>query len=323
MARIAINGFGRIGRCVTRVIFEAKKQGLDRRDQRPHRREHAGAPAQVRLRAPHRGRFSVDRGGPHRRRQAHPDLRQEGSGRAPVEGPRRRRGAGVHGQVHRQGGLRKHLAAGAKRVLLSAPPGEKDTDGSRSAGSTTRATTRPSTSSCRTRRARRTASRRWRRSSTRPSASCKGHMTTVHSVHQRPEHPRPAAQGPAPRPRRGDVDDPDDHGRRPAMGLVLPELKGKLDGTSIRVPTPDVSITVLTAVVEADLEGRGQRRLTAAANGALQGVLGFQGAPRLVGLHRQPARVRSSTPRSRRWSAGTSSRSWYDNEWGFSHAWST
>ena len=56
-------------------------------------------------------------------------------------------------------------------------------------------------------------------------------------LHQRPAHPRPAAQGPAPRPRRGAVDDPDHAPARPRRSaLVLPSSKGKLDGMAVRVP---------------------------------------------------------------------------------------
>ena len=51
--------------------------------------------------------------------------------------------------------------------------------------------------------------------------------------------------------RRGAVDDPDLDRRRQGVGLVLPELKGKLDGVSIRVPTPNVSVIDLKIVAEA------------------------------------------------------------------------
>jgi len=63
---------------------------------------------------------------------------------------------------------------------------------------------------------------------------------------ERPEDPRPAAQGPAPGAGRGGVDDPDDHGAAKAVSLVIPELKGRLDGMAIRVPTPNVSVVDLT-----------------------------------------------------------------------------
>ncbi len=61
-------------------------------------------------------------------------------------------------------------------------------------------------------------------------------------LHRRPADAGHHAQGSLPRPRRGAVDDPDLDGRGKAIGLVLPELNGKLDGVSIRVPTPNVSV---------------------------------------------------------------------------------
>ena len=58
-------------------------------------------------------------------------------------------------------------------------------------------------------------------------------------LHQRPEHARLPAQGPAPRARRRAVDDPDDDRRGQGAGQVIPALKGKLDGFAMRVPTPE------------------------------------------------------------------------------------
>jgi glyceraldehyde 3-phosphate dehydrogenase len=79
-----------------------------------------------------------------------------------------------------------------------------------------------------------------------------GLMTTVHSVHQRPAHPRSAApQGrSAPRPRRRREHDPQSTGAAKALSEVIPELKGKFDGQAIRVPTVDVSLVDLTIRTE-------------------------------------------------------------------------
>jgi glyceraldehyde 3-phosphate dehydrogenase len=72
----------------------------------------------------------------------------------------------------------------------------------------------------------------------------KGIMTTIH-LHQRPAVARPDAQGSLSRPRRGLSMIPTSTGAAKAVGLVLPELKGKLDGISVRVPTPNVSLVDL------------------------------------------------------------------------------
>jgi glyceraldehyde 3-phosphate dehydrogenase len=71
---------------------------------------------------------------------------------------------------------------------------------------------------------------------------------------------------------------PTSTGAAKAVGLVLPELKGKLDGTSIRVPTPNVSIVDLTVRggEAPDDDRRGQRGLQqAVAAGALKGIVGY------------------------------------------------
>lgn len=61
-----------------------------------------------------------------------------------------------------------------------------------------------------------------------------------------------------------------------AIGLVLPELKGKLDGFSIRVPTPTVSVVDLTAVVEKNVTVESvNAALKKAAEGELKGILGY------------------------------------------------
>ena len=69
-------------------------------------------------------------------------------------------------------------------------------------------------------------------------------------LHQRSAAARSAAQGSAAGARRGAVDHPDHHRRGLAVGEVLPELKGKLDGIAMRVPTPNVSVVDLAAIVE-------------------------------------------------------------------------
>src|SRR6478736_1584880 len=69
---------------------------------------------------------------------------------------------------------------------------------------------------------------------------------------------------------------PTSTGAAKAVGLVLPELKGKLDGTSIRVPTPNVSVVDLKFVAKRDTSIKEiNDAIKAAANGGLKGVLGY------------------------------------------------
>jgi glyceraldehyde 3-phosphate dehydrogenase len=107
-----------------------------------------------------------------------------------------------------------------------------------------------------------------------------------------------------------------------AVGLVLPELKGKLDGSAIRVPTPNVSLVDLTFTPGRDTtveEINGA--LKAAAEGPLKGVLAYTDEPLVsIDFNHDPA---SSTIDSLETAVidGKLVRviSWYDNEWGFSN----
>jgi glyceraldehyde 3-phosphate dehydrogenase len=111
-------------------------------------------------------------------------------------------------------------------------------------------------------------------------------------------------------------------GAAKAIGLVLPELKGKLDGLSIRVPTPTVSIVDLTAVLAKSVtRDQVNAALKAAADGELKGLLGFSEEP-LVSVDFR------GDPRSSIVDAESTAvigqdlvkvLAWYDNEWGFSN----
>jgi glyceraldehyde 3-phosphate dehydrogenase len=69
---------------------------------------------------------------------------------------------------------------------------------------------------------------------------------------------------------------PTSTGAASAVGLVLPELKGKLDGMAMRVPTPDGSITDLTVILKQDVTAEEvNAAMKAAANGALKGILEY------------------------------------------------
>ena len=107
-----------------------------------------------------------------------------------------------------------------------------------------------------------------------------------------------------------------------AVGLVLPELKGRLDGSAIRVPTPNVSLVDLTFTPGRDTSVEEiNAALKAASEGALKGVLAYTDEPLVsIDFNHDPA---SSTIDSLETTVidGKLVRviSWYDNEWGFSN----
>ncbi len=107
-----------------------------------------------------------------------------------------------------------------------------------------------------------------------------------------------------------------------AVGLVLPELKGKLDGSSVRVPTPNVSLVDLVFTPGRDTTAEElNAALKAASEGAMKGVLDYTDQPLVSSdFNHYPA---SSTVDSLETSVleGKLARvvSWYDNEWGFSN----
>ena len=116
---------------------------------------------------------------------------------------------------------------------------------------------------------------------------------------------------------------PTSTGAAKAVGLVLPELKGKLDGTSIRVPTPNVSLVSLDANLarNATVEEI-HAAMKAAAEGPMKGILEFSTA-KLVSSdfnHVAAFLLASMRRRPRPSMAGQMVRvaGWYDNEWGFS-----
>ncbi|MFG1317844.1 type I glyceraldehyde-3-phosphate dehydrogenase [Xanthobacter autotrophicus] len=151
----------------------------------------------------------------------------------------------------------------------------------------------------------------------------KGFMTTIHSytgdqptldtMHKDLYRARAAAMSMI----------PTSTGAAKAVGLVLPELNGKLDGTSIRVPTPNVSVVDFKFIAKraTSKDEINAAVLAAAASGPLKGILGttdqpnvsidFNHDPHSSTLHLDQTKVLE----------GTLVRvlSWYDNEWGFSN----
>ena len=151
----------------------------------------------------------------------------------------------------------------------------------------------------------------------------KGYMTTIHSytgdqptldtMHKDLYRARAAALSMI----------PTSTGAAKAVGLVLPQLKGKLDGSAIRVPTPNVSLVDLTFTPKRDtsLEDVNSILKAASESGPLKGILAYTDEPLVsIDLNHNPA---SSTVDSLETAVleGKLVRvvSWYDNEWGFSN----
>ena len=150
----------------------------------------------------------------------------------------------------------------------------------------------------------------------------RGHMTTIHAYtndqpvldtfHKDPYRARAAASSMI----------PTSTGAAKAVGLVLPELAGKLDGGAIRVPTPNVSLVDLTFVPGRETNvDEINAALKAAANGPLKGVLDVTEEP-LVSIDFNHAAASSTIDlKATKVLEGNLVRvaSWYDNEWGFSN----
>lgn len=212
-----------------------------------------------------------------------------------------------------------HLTAGAKKVLISAPG--KEVDNTVVYGVNHDSLTKDhlvvSNASCTT-------------NCLAPVADVlhktvgikKGYMTTVHSytgdqntvdtLHKDLRRARAAAVSMI----------PTSTGAAKAVGLVLPALAGKLDGSAIRVPTPNVSLVDLT--FEAERETTVDEINTAvkqAAAGRLNGVLGAYEAPLVSIDFNHNANSSSFDMTQTTVMEGTLVRvlSWYDNEWGFSN----
>ncbi|MGO9944663.1 MAG: type I glyceraldehyde-3-phosphate dehydrogenase [Rhodoblastus sp.] len=115
---------------------------------------------------------------------------------------------------------------------------------------------------------------------------------------------------------------PTSTGAAKAVGLVLPELNGKLDGFALRVPTPNVSVVDLKFIAKrATTKDEINAAIKAAADGPLKGILGytteklvssdFNHDPHSSIFHMDQTKVLDGTL--------VSILSWYDNEWGFSN----
>ncbi len=149
----------------------------------------------------------------------------------------------------------------------------------------------------------------------------RGYMTTVHSytgdqptldrLHKDLYRARAAAAAII----------PTSTGAAKAVGLVLPELAGKLDGAAVRVPTPNVSMIDLTFDAAQDTTPEAiNQALIAAADGPLHGVLGYTNEPLVSADFNHDNRSSIVALPLTQVVDGKFARvlSWYDNEWGFS-----
>ena len=319
--KVAINGFGRIGRNVARAILERPDCGLELVAINDLASASANALLYKRdsVHGAYPGTVEVDGN----------DLVIDGkrikvtAERDPAKLPHGELGIDIALEctgffTDREGG-QKHLDAGAKRVLISAPA--KGVDLTVVFGVNHDKLTADhkivSNASCTT-------------NCLAPFAKVlndsigieRGLMTTVHSytndqkildqIHSDARRSRAAAMSMI----------PTTTGAARAVGEVLPELKGKLDGSAIRVPTPNVSVVDLTFQPKRDttLE-EVNSLLKAAAEGPLKGVLAYSDEP-LVSIDYNHD-SHSSTIDSLETAVidGKLVRvlSWYDNEWGFSN----
>ncbi len=304
--KVAINGFGRIGRNVARAILERTDHDLELVSINDLADAKANALLFKRdsVHGPFSGSVEVDGN----------DLIINGkriqvtAERDPAKLPHADNGIDIALEctgffTNRKGG-QAHLDAGAKRVLISAPGKEVDLTVVYGVNhdKLTADHLIVSNASCTT-------------NCLAPFAKVlnesigieRGLMTTIHAytndqkiLDQIHEDPR----------------------RARAVGEVLPELKGKLDGSAIRVPTPNVSVVDLTFTPKRDTTVEEVNALLmAAADGPLKGVLGFTDEP-LVSIDFNHD-AHSSTIDSLETAVldGKLVRvlSWYDNEWGFSN----
>ncbi|MBA4757235.1 type I glyceraldehyde-3-phosphate dehydrogenase [Sphingosinicella sp.] len=322
MAKVSINGFGRIGRLVARAILERPDSGLELVSINDLSDAKANALLFKRdsVHGTWQGTVEVDGN----------DLIIDGkrikvsAERDPANLPHAANGVDIAlectGFFTDRASAEKHMAAGAKRVLISAPGKNVDLTVVFGVNNDKLSAEHKivSNASCTT-------------NCLAPVAKVlndalgieRGLMTTVHAytndqkildqIHDDPRRARAAAMSMI----------PTTTGAARAVGEVLPELKGKLDGSAIRVPTPDVSLVDLTFTPKRDTTKDEVNAILKAASesGPLKGILCYSDEP-LVSIDYQHTAA-SSTIDSLETAVleGKLVRvvSWYDNEWGFSN----
>jgi len=320
--RVAINGFGRIGRLVLRAIVESGRRDIEVvavNDLRPvetnahllrYDSVHGRFPAQVSV----DGEFMIAAG--HKIKVT--------AIKNPAELPHKELGVDIAlectGIFTSKDKASAHLAAGAHRVLVSAPCDSADLTVVYGVNHDhlTKDHLVVSNASCTT-------------NCLVPVAKVlndavgieRGMMTTIHSytndqpsldqMHKDLYRARAAALSMI----------PTSTGAAKAVGLVLPELKGKLDGVSVRVPTPNVSLVDLKFVAKkaTTVQEINDAIKAAAAAGPLKGILEVV-HDKLVSMdfNHNPASSSFALDQTKVMD-GTfvSVMTWYDNEWGFSN----
>ncbi|MFN7094103.1 MAG: type I glyceraldehyde-3-phosphate dehydrogenase [Burkholderiales bacterium] len=321
--RVAINGYGRIGRCVLRALFESK---------RTHEIEVVAINSSgkdIAINAHLTQHDSIHGYFPHKVEVGYDSLNIDGhkikliSQRDPHLLPWAELGIDVvlecTGAFTSKEKASIHLKAGAKKVIISAPGGD-DVDATIVYGVNhhllTKDMTVISSASCTT-------------NCLAPVAHVlhdlvgieTGLMTTIHSYtsdqvlidnyHSDMHRARAASMSMI----------PTKTGAAKAVGLVLPELKGKLDGLAIRVPTPNVSLIdlVFTAKRSTNKEEI-NAALLAAATDKFKGILAINTLPLVsIDFNHNPHSSIFDATQTRVSGKLVKIFSWYDNEWGFSN----
>jgi glyceraldehyde 3-phosphate dehydrogenase len=320
--RVAINGFGRIGRLVLRAIAESGRKDIEVvgiNDLGPtktnahllrHDSVHGPFPGSVKVVGE---ALDVGRG----------PIRVSAE-RDPSKLPWKELGVDIAlectGLFTDKANAGKHLAAGAKRVLISAPATDADLTVVYGVNHQKLKADHKivSNGSCTT-------------NCLAPVAKVlndsvglvRGYMTTIHSytgdqpvldtLHKDLRRARSAAMAMV----------PTSTGAAKALGLVLPELEGKLDGTAIRVPTPNVSCVdlVFEASRKTSADEVNAAISKAASEGPLKGVLAVNDEPLVsIDFNHNPASSTFDLTQTQVVD-GKMVRilTWYDNEWGFSN----
>ena len=115
---------------------------------------------------------------------------------------------------------------------------------------------------------------------------------------------------------------PTSTGAAKAVGLVLPELKGKLDGSAIRVPTPNVSVVDLKFIPSRSVtKEEVNEAIKAAAEGELKGILDYVTDPLVsIDFNHDPHSSNFAADQTKVLEGNlVRILTWYDNEWGFSN----
>ena len=321
--KVAINGYGRIGRNIVRALYESGRTNeiqivaindLGDSNTNAHLTQYDSVHGKFPFEVNVDGDFIVING----------DRIKVFSERDPSKLPWADLGIDV---VHECTGFftskakaSAHITAGAKKVIISAPGGD-DVDGTIVFGvnhNTLKASdTVISNASCTT---------NCLAPIVKPLNDAigivSGLMTTIHSYtndqvltdvyHSDLRRARSATQSMI----------PTKTGAAAAVGLVLPELAGKLDGFAMRVPTINVSVVDLTFQAARDTsKAEIDEILTAASKGALKGILDINERPLVsIDFNHNPASSIYEEPLTKVLGGRlVKVLSWYDNEWGFSN----